>query len=92
MPDHALGGQREMGPDELLDLVLGDLGRAERIDHERDGLGDADGVGQLDFDLVGQAGGDEVLGDVAGHVGAGAVDLGGVLPRKAAAAVAADPP
>ena len=38
-------------------------------------LGDADGVGELHLDALGEAGGDEVLGDVAGHVAGRAVDL-----------------
>jgi hypothetical protein len=56
---------------------------------DRHRLGHADGVGELDLAAIGEAGGDDVLGDVAGHVGGGAVDLGRVLAREGAAAVAA---
>ena len=59
-----------------------------RIDRDADRIGDADGVGQLHLALVGQSGGDDVLGHVPGHVGGAAVDLGGVLAAERAAAVA----
>ena len=72
---------------------LGDLGGvdrvgAERLDQERDRVGHADGVGDLDLAAPGGAGGDHVLGHPAGGVGGGAVDLGRVLAREGAAAVA----
>ena len=54
-----------------------------------DRLGHADGVGQLDLGALGQAGGHDVLGDVAGHVGRRAVHLGRVLAAEGAAAVTA---
>ncbi len=65
------------------------LAGAVGIDVDADRLGDADGVGELDLAPLGQAGGDDVLGDVAGHVGGRAVDLGGVLAAEGAAAVPA---
>ena len=49
---------------------------------------DADRVGDLDLAAVGEPGGDHVLGDVAGRIGGRAVDLGGILAREGAAAVA----
>ena len=61
---------------------------AERLDQERHGLGDADGVGHLDLAAGGGAGGDDVLGHPAGGVGGRAVDLGRVLAGEGAAAVA----
>ena len=57
-------------------------------DHQRDRVGDADRVGDLDLAAIREAGGDDVLGHVAGRVGGRAVDLGGVLAREGAAAVA----
>ena len=51
-------------------------------------MGDADRVGDLDLAALGEAGGDDVLGDVAGGVGGRAVDLGRVLAGEGAAAVA----
>ena len=52
-------------------------------------LGDADGVGQLDLAPLSEAGGHDVLGDVSGHVGSGAVDLRGVFAAEGTAAVPA---
>ena len=49
---------------------------------------DADRVGDLDLAAVGEAGGDDVLGDVARGVGGRAVDLRRVLAAERAAAVA----
>ena len=70
-----------------------DLGRvdglgAEGLDQDRDRVGHADGVGDLDLAAAGGAGGDHVLGDPAGGVGGRAVDLGRVLAGEGAAAVA----
>ena len=87
--DDPRGGQREVPADQLGDLVVGDLAGALGVDVDAHGLGDADGVGELHLAAVGQAGGDDVLGDVAGHVGGRAVDLRGVLAAEGAAAVAA---
>ena len=49
----------------------------------------ADGVGELEFAAFGGARGDDMLGDPAGHVGCGTVNLGRILTRESAAAVAA---
>ena len=46
----------------------------------------ADDVGQTDLALGGQTGGHNILGDVAGGVGAGAVDFAGVFAAEGAAA------
>ena len=75
--------------DQLGDHRVGDLAGALGVDVDADRLGDADGVGELDLAALGQAGGDDVLGDVPGHVGGRAVDLGGVLAAEGAAAVPA---
>ncbi len=52
------------------------------------GPGDADPVGHLDLEAVGQAGRDHVLGHPARRVGGRAVDLRRVLARERAATVA----
>src|SRR5207249_2200141 len=52
-------------------------------------VGVADGIRKLDFAFAGQVGGDDVLGDVAGHVGGRAINLGGVFAAEGAAAVPA---
>src|SRR5581483_5082632 len=54
-----------------------------------DRLSDADRIGDLDLALPGKSGGDDVLGDIAGHVAGRAVHLGGILAREGAASVAA---
>ena len=49
----------------------------------------ADGVGELEFALRGEAGGDDVLRDPAAHVGGAAIHLRRVLAGERAAAVTA---
>ena len=71
-----------------LDLLVRDLAGAERLDREADRPGDADAVGDLDLEAVGEAGGDDVLGDPAGRVRRRAVDLRRILAREGATAVA----
>ena len=61
---------------------------AERLDHDRDRMGDADRVGHLHLAAIGEPGGDHVLRDPARGVRGGAVDLGRVLAREGAAAMA----
>src|SRR5690606_28807773 len=73
------------------DPVRGRLPGAEGLDVQAHRLGDADRVGDLHLAAVGEAGGDDVLGDPAHGVGAGAVDLAGVLAGEGAAAVAGHP-
>ena len=85
--DDGRRAQVEVRPDELLDDVQLDLLRALAVDHDGGGMRDADGVGDLQQAALGDAGGDDVLGHVAGRVGAGAVDLAGVLAAEGAAAV-----
>ena len=62
--------------DELLrGLLRGTVG----VDVDREGLGNTNGVGELDKSTAGKAGVDQGLGDPTGEVGGGAVDLGEVL-------------
>ena len=60
------------------------------LDGDAHRVGHADRVADLNLQPVGRAGGHQVLGDVAHHVGRGAVHLRRVLAREAAAAVAGD--
>ena len=46
-----------------------DLTGTEGFHQHADRLGDADGVGELNLDALGKSGGDDVLGNVARHVG-----------------------
>ena len=71
----------------LLELGLVDLAGAVQVDIDRQRLGDADGVGELDRAAVGEAGRDDVLGEIARRIGGRAVDLGRVLAGEGAAAV-----
>ena len=71
--------------------LVGDPPGPERIDREADRLGDPDAVRDLDLEPVGQAGGDHVLGHPARGIGRRAVDLGRILAREGAAAVARHP-
>ncbi len=54
--------------------------------------GDADGIGDLHFAASGQAGGDDVFGDVAGRIGRRPVHLRRVLAGEGAATVPGIPP
>src|SRR5438309_8113831 len=71
-----------------LQLAIGDLAGAPGIDPDRDRLHHADGIRDLHLAARSQAGRHDVLGQVAGAVGSGAVDLGRVLAREGATSVA----
>ena len=71
----------------LLEPALGDRPRAGEIDIERQRLGYADCVGQLNGAPLGKLRGNDILGKVARRIGSGTVDLGRVLAGKGAAAV-----
>src|SRR5690606_18636698 len=83
----AVGAQVEYLADGGHQFVVRHLAGAVGVDGNRGGLGDADGVGDLDLDPVGEAGGDDGLGRVAAGVGGGAVDFRRVLAGEGAAAV-----
>ena len=78
--------------DERLDPVVVDAARPERIDAEADRVGDADAVGDLDLEPVGQTCRDDVLGDPAGGIGGERSTLVGSLPEKAPPPWRAIPP
>ena len=79
--------QVEMLFDQLGQFFVGNLAGTEGRDHDAGGLRHADRVGHLDLAFAGQAGGHDVLGDIARGIGGRAVDLGGILAGKRAAAV-----
>src|SRR5690606_17147902 len=70
------------------DGLFGNLVGAKGVDRDRGRLGHADGVGDLDFATLGEAGSDDVLGHVTTGVGGRTVNLGRVLAGEGAAAVA----
>ena len=63
------------------------LAGAVGVDIDRQRLGDADGIGELDGAAVGDARRDDVLGQIARGIGRRAIDLGRVLAGEGAAAV-----
>src|SRR5690348_8176454 len=71
----AVGAQVEVLANEFLDLVIADLAGAEGGDRDRGRMRHADRVGHLHLAALGDAGGGDVLGDVARGVGGRAVDL-----------------
>ena len=71
----------------LLELVFVDVAGAMQVGVDRQRLGDADRVGKLERAAIGEAGGDDVLGEIARRIGGRAVDLGRVLAGEGAAAV-----
>src|SRR5260221_1210723 len=87
--DDRLRRERKILANELGDFFFGNRASAERVHHHGDGLGDADRIGELNFSAAGEAGGDDVLGDVAGHVAGRAVYFGRILAGEGATAVTA---
>ena len=69
----------ENGFDGFFDIFLGHLVGAESINVDADGLWVADGVGKLHFATIGETSGNDVLCNVATHVGGAAVDFGWIL-------------
>ena len=90
--DDALRPQVEMGADKLLDPPVGKLARAECRHMHRDGLGNADGIGDLHLAFVGKTGGHDVLRDITAGVGRRTIDLRGILARNAPPPWRAMPP
>ena len=85
----AAGVSRNVRADRRLEHGVGRRGPPPPLGAhaQRRGLGDADDVGQLDLAGVGEPRRDDVLRDVARHVGRRAVDLARVLAAERAAAV-----
>ena len=77
--DNDTGTEVEVLADDL-DKLLGVLvGGTVVLNEERERLGDTDGVRELDETAAGETSLDQGLGDPAGEVGSGTVDLGVVL-------------
>ena len=83
----AVGREVDELAERLFELAFLDLAGAVEIDIDRERLGDADGIGELDRAAIGELGGDDVLGEIARCIGRGAIDLGRVLAGKGAAAM-----
>src|SRR5690606_24346814 len=74
-------------PNGHLDSLFRNGSRSMQIDIDRQGLRDADGVGELDRASIRQARRDDILGKIARRISCGAIDLRRVLARKRAAAM-----
>ena len=72
-----------------LDRLLGNRSGAEGVDVDRDGIRMADRIGELYLAASGKSGSDNILRNVAAHVGSGAIDLRGILSGEGATTVAA---
>src|SRR6266571_4328796 len=82
--DDAARCELEVFTDEFRNLVLGDSSGAERVDIDRNRIGDADGVRELDFDAFRKAGGNDVLRNVARHVAGRSIDFRRIFAGKCA--------
>jgi len=87
--DDGTRAQVEHLVDGALDVGHGHALGAERVDHDGHGASHADGVSHLHLAAVRQTRSNHVLGDPAGGVCRGAVDLRAVLAAECAAAVTA---
>src|SRR6266404_9859168 len=74
-------------PDCPLKLFFVDFAGTESIDADANGLGMADGIGELNFTSVRQTGCYDILGYPAAHVSRATIYLRGILSGKRAAAV-----
>lgn len=77
--DDDTGTEVKVLTDDLDKLLIGSGTSAVGIDEDGEGLGNTDGVRELDQAAASELGGNERLGDPAGGVGGGTVDLGPVL-------------
>src|ERR1051326_7154286 len=87
--DNATRRQFEVRADQVRDDGRINFLCAESFNQHADRVGNADGIGQLDFAALGESAGDYVFRDVARHVGCGAIDLCRIFAAEGAAAVTA---
>lgn len=80
--DDDTGAEIKVLLDDGENLVIGLGAGSVAVDKDRGGLGDTDGVRELDEGAASEASGDNGLGDPAGSVGSRAIDLGPVLARE----------
>src|SRR5262249_55754168 len=69
------------------DRLIADLTRIKRLDENREWARNADGIGYLNLEALGQARRDDVLGDVAGGIGGAAVHFRRIFARESATAM-----
>ncbi len=87
LTDNDTGTEVKVVADDLNKLLGGLVGGTVGVDVEGEGLGDTNGVGELDKGTAGEAGGNEGLGDPAANVGSGTVDLGVILSGESTTTV-----
>ena len=73
--DDALGGELKLTLHFFGEPFVGNRARALRIHQHTGWLGYTDGVTQLHFAHIGEAGSSDVLGNVSSHVRSTAIDL-----------------
>ena len=86
LDDHSWA-EVKVGADDLLKLVRGVVGGSVGVNVNGSWLSDTDGVGELDETTASELGVDEGLGDPAGNVGSGTIDLGEVLSGESTTSV-----
>jgi hypothetical protein len=87
--DNDTGAQVEVVADDLDKLIRGLVRGAVGVDVDGEGLGNTNGVRELDKGAAGEAGSDDRLGDPAADVGGRAVDLGEILAGEGTTTVSA---
>ena len=85
--DNDTGTEVEVLADDLDELLGVLVGSTVVLNEEREGLGDTNGVRELDETAAGETGLDQGLGDPAGEVGSGTVDLGVILSGESTTTV-----
>ena len=85
--DNETRAEVEVLANDLDQLLVGLLAGTVCIDEDGEGLSNTDGVGELDESTAGETTSDQGLGDPAGSVSRGTVDLGEVLAREGSSTV-----
>ena len=80
--DHRPRTEADRFDQPCLDRLIGVGPRPEGVDLDRNGVGHADDVGQLDLAASCEAGSDDVLGRPTSTVCRGSIDLRGVLATE----------
>lgn len=87
LTDNDTRSEVEVVTDDLDELFRVLLRGAVRVDEDGEGLGNTNGVGELDKGTTAELGGNEGLGDPSSNVGSRTVDLGEVLSGESTTTV-----
>ena len=87
LTDNDTGTEVKILVDDGNELIGALLRSAVSVDMDRQRLSNTDGVGELDESTASKTGVDQGLGNPAGNVGSGAVDLGEILARESTTTV-----